>query len=173
MLPGKRDCMSVLSKEFLSFLDFSSGLLRKSSRLKKEMQPRNPPLCPLVISFVYISQSNGCRRVICHCVTVGTYKFFKIHFNNANSTCLYSFQLLYLCMISFYILFHLCHHAFTLMKKGINSKYNVINCTGDKTRDVRQHVLYLLQIKYALLNLFIYIYIAVYTIGYHCHISHY
>ena len=26
------------------------------NRLKKEMQPRNPPLCPLLISFVYISR---------------------------------------------------------------------------------------------------------------------
>ena len=94
MLSGKGDCMSFWSKEFLSFYIFLVAFYEKFSRLKKEMQPRHPPLCPLVIPFVYISRSNGGRRVRCHCVTVGTY--FKIHFNNVNSTCLYSFQLLYL-----------------------------------------------------------------------------
>ena len=110
MLPGKGDCRSFLPKEVLSFFNFPSGLLRKILRLKKELQPRNPPLYPLMIPFVYISLNNNDHRVGCHCVTVGTNKFLKIHFYNVNRTCLYSFQLIFM----YHQLSHPFRHLITI-----------------------------------------------------------
>ena len=52
-------------------------------------------------------------------VTVGTYKFCKVHLSNDKFTCLYSFLLLFPRTISFFSLFHnfipICHQTATFV----------------------------------------------------------